>query len=54
MLTFPTTGDSVRIKMKSGDETSGVLEDVCCVFGKTAAGRFLFTEIKEVKAVKFK
>jgi hypothetical protein len=40
--------------MKSGDETSGLLEDVCCVFGKTAAGRFLFTETKEVKTVKFK
>lgn len=54
VLTFLTNDDSVRIKMKSGDETSGVLEDVCCVFGKTAAGRFLFMETKEVKAVKFK
>jgi hypothetical protein len=55
ILTFLTeSGDSVRIKMKSGDEKSGFLEDVCCVFGKTAASKFLFTETKEVKAVKFK
>jgi hypothetical protein len=55
ILTFLSQGgDSIRIKMKSGDETSGLLEDVCCVFGKTAAGQILFTEMKEVKAVKFK
>lgn len=53
-LTLLADSDAVRIKMKSGDETSGALEDVCCVFGKAAADRFLFTEIKEVKAVKFK
>jgi hypothetical protein len=55
ILTFMArSGDSVKIKMKSGDETTGALEDVCYVFGKIAAGRFLFTETKEVKAVKFK
>lgn len=53
-LTLLADSDAVRIKMKSGDETTGVLEDVCCVFGKPAAGKFLFTEIKEVKTVKFK
>lgn len=51
-LTFLANG--AKIKMKSGDETTGVLEDVCCVFGRTAEGRFLFTETKEVKAVRFK
>lgn len=55
ILTFLTeSGDSVRIKMKSGDETSGLLEDVCRVFGKTAASQLLFAETKEVKAIKFK
>jgi hypothetical protein len=55
ILTFMAgSGDSVKIKMKSGDETSGFLEDVCCVFGRTAASQFLFAETKEVKAVKFK
>jgi hypothetical protein len=54
ILTFLTKSDSVRIKTKGGDETTGALEDVCCVFGKTAAGQFLFTETKKVKAVRFK
>jgi hypothetical protein len=54
ILTFQVNGDSVKIKMKSGDETTGALEDVCCVFGKTAADRFLFTETKEIKTVRFK
>jgi hypothetical protein len=54
ILTFLASSDSVKIKKTSGYETTGVLEDVCYVFGKTAEGRFLFTEVKEVKAVKFK
>jgi hypothetical protein len=54
ILTFQVNGDSVKIKMKSGDETTGALEDVCCVFGKATAGRFLFTETKEIKTVRFK
>lgn len=52
-LTFLADGEAVKIKMKSGDETSGFLEDVDCVFGKTPADKFLFTEIKEVKSIKF-